>query len=203
MKFLSIPLCVLILLLTGCAGVGSEFECNATTSDSCMTMEEANKKAKSMTDTSKAAPAAGVSQSQANSLPELALISDAVVPDAPAQYTKATNPFNENERLVFTPIDSDMAPRETEVKELFGNSAGSAEAMVKAQAYPVRPLVTLESCTVTTCPQEQKATAHRLSEGVARIWIASYVDADDVLHQPGHVMFVIKPSSWQQIQSVN
>lgn len=30
------------LLLTGCAGTETEFECNATTSDTCMTMEQAN-----------------------------------------------------------------------------------------------------------------------------------------------------------------
>ncbi|HGE5816234.1 TraV family lipoprotein, partial [Escherichia coli] len=34
------------LLLSGCAGTSTEFECNATTSDTCMTMEQANEKAK-------------------------------------------------------------------------------------------------------------------------------------------------------------
>ncbi len=34
------------LLLSGCAGTVQEFECNATTSDTCMTMEQANEKAK-------------------------------------------------------------------------------------------------------------------------------------------------------------
>ncbi|HBT6130031.1 MULTISPECIES: type IV conjugative transfer system lipoprotein TraV, partial [Klebsiella] len=34
------------LLLTGCAGTETEFQCNATTSDTCMTMEQANEKAK-------------------------------------------------------------------------------------------------------------------------------------------------------------
>lgn len=34
------------LLLSGCAGTNTEFECNATTSDTCMTMEQANEKAK-------------------------------------------------------------------------------------------------------------------------------------------------------------
>ncbi len=32
------------LLLTGCAGTETEFQCNATTSDTCMTMEQANEK---------------------------------------------------------------------------------------------------------------------------------------------------------------
>lgn len=34
------------LLLSGCAGTDSDFECDATTSDTCMTMEQANEKAK-------------------------------------------------------------------------------------------------------------------------------------------------------------
>ncbi|MBK5145546.1 type IV conjugative transfer system lipoprotein TraV [Budviciaceae bacterium BWR-B9] len=203
MRFISISLLTTVLLLTGCAGVNSEFECNATTSDSCMTMEEANQKAKSMTYTSKAVPAAGVSQGQVSALPELALTSDAVVPETPAQHTKATNPFNKDERLVFTPINLDSEPQESEVKALFKHSAGAAYEVAKQETYPMQPLVTLASCTVTTCPQEKKVTAHRLNEGTARLWVAPYVDADDVLHQPGHVLFVVKPSSWQQIQSVN
>ncbi|HFO9907737.1 TPA: type IV conjugative transfer system lipoprotein TraV, partial [Escherichia coli] len=36
------------LLLSGCAGTNSDFECDATTSDTCMTMEQANEKAKKM-----------------------------------------------------------------------------------------------------------------------------------------------------------
>lgn len=42
-------LCLLfsMCLLSGCAGMKSSFDCNATAQDSCMTMEEANKKAQS------------------------------------------------------------------------------------------------------------------------------------------------------------
>ncbi|EGV3463184.1 type IV conjugative transfer system lipoprotein TraV [Salmonella enterica] len=36
-----IPFCG-ALLLSGCAGTNSDFECTATTSDTCMTMEQAN-----------------------------------------------------------------------------------------------------------------------------------------------------------------
>lgn len=35
-----------VLLLAGCAGTSSGYGCNATTSDSCMTMRQANEKAK-------------------------------------------------------------------------------------------------------------------------------------------------------------
>lgn len=53
------------LLLSGCAGTSTEFECNATTSDTCMTMEQANEKAKELEQSSEAKPVAA-------SLPRLA-----------------------------------------------------------------------------------------------------------------------------------
>lgn len=53
------------LLLSGCAGTNSDFECDATTSDTCMTMEQANEKAKKLEQSSEAKPAAA-------SLPRLA-----------------------------------------------------------------------------------------------------------------------------------
>lgn len=176
MKYLTIPLFAIVLSLTGCAGVNSEFECNATTSDSCMTMEEANQKAKSVTDTSKAAPAADVSLNLANSsLPKIAPLSQATsIQDGQGG----------------TVTQADMT-------SMLKNSAGTAESIAS------KPLTTLSSCTVTSCPKEAQVIAHRLSEGIAQLWVAPYIDADDVLHQPGNVIFVVKPSSWQQIKSVN
>lgn len=47
-----------MLLLSGCAGTNSDFECDATTSDTCMTMEQANEKAKKMEQFSEAKPVA-------------------------------------------------------------------------------------------------------------------------------------------------
>ncbi|MBJ9324981.1 type IV conjugative transfer system lipoprotein TraV [Citrobacter freundii] len=41
------------LILTGCAGMKSEFDCNATASNGCMTMDEANNKARAMTENQK------------------------------------------------------------------------------------------------------------------------------------------------------
>lgn len=38
-----------ILLLSGCAGVKSDFDCDATTSDRCMTMSQANQLARDKT----------------------------------------------------------------------------------------------------------------------------------------------------------
>lgn len=40
------PLLAGVVLLTGCAGAKSDFECNATSSDSCMTIDAANNMAR-------------------------------------------------------------------------------------------------------------------------------------------------------------
>ena len=60
------------LLLSGCAGTSTEFECNATTSDTCMTMEQANEKAKKLEQSSEAKPVAA-------SLPGAAVMPGAAV----------------------------------------------------------------------------------------------------------------------------
>ena len=67
-----------VLLLTGCAGVKSNFDCDATTSDTCMTMTKANQLARD-----KAAKNTG--KSAAGGLPSLVNLpatSAAVIPSA-------------------------------------------------------------------------------------------------------------------------
>lgn len=46
MNKLIMPLLAGVVLLTGCAGAKSDFECNATSSDSCMTINAANNMAR-------------------------------------------------------------------------------------------------------------------------------------------------------------
>ncbi|TXT74967.1 type IV conjugative transfer system protein TraV, partial [Klebsiella pneumoniae] len=38
----------------------------------------------------------------------------------------------------------------------------------------------------------------RKGEETTSLWIAPYVDADDVYHQPATVLFVVTPSAWGQ-----
>ncbi|WP_407261335.1 type IV conjugative transfer system lipoprotein TraV [Klebsiella pneumoniae] len=38
----------------------------------------------------------------------------------------------------------------------------------------------------------------RKGEETTSLWIAPYVDSDDVYHQPATVLFVVKPSAWGQ-----
>lgn len=46
MNTLIMPLLAGVVLLAGCAGAQSDFECNATSSDSCMTIDAANSMAR-------------------------------------------------------------------------------------------------------------------------------------------------------------
>ncbi len=132
------------LLLSGCAGTNTEFECNATTSDTCMTMEQANEKAKKLEQSSEAKPVAA-------SLPRLA---EGNFRTMPVQTVTATTP------------------------------SGSA-------AREVKTVVPVSSVTPVTPPRPL-----RTGEQTAALWIAPYIDNQDVYHQPSSVFFVIKPSAW-------
>ena len=50
MKVMILPVLAGIFLLAGCAGGKSTFDCGATAGDQCMTMQQANEKARMMTD---------------------------------------------------------------------------------------------------------------------------------------------------------
>ena len=161
------------IALTGCAGVQSDFECNATAGDSCMTMEDANNKAREM-----AAPAAG--KQAATSLPRLVNLpqrlasAPAIKPATAAQYTPAINPTR-----FLKPAAAVSAP---------------------AQAHPIAVFnagTTGERCLPRRCDDAGQARAVRTHEVTASVWIAPWVDTGDVFHQPGRISFVVSDSRWQ------
>ncbi|EHD0686114.1 TraV family lipoprotein, partial [Salmonella enterica subsp. enterica serovar Newport] len=59
MKKITLLLAGSALLLSGCAGVKSSFDCDATTSDTCMTMTKANQLARDKAAKQAGKPAAG------------------------------------------------------------------------------------------------------------------------------------------------
>lgn len=89
------------LLLSGCAGTSTEFECNATTSDTCMTMEQANEKAKKLEQSSEAKPVAA-------SLPRLA---EGNFRTMPVQTVTATTPSGSRPAVTAHPEQKLLAPR--------------------------------------------------------------------------------------------
>lgn len=159
-----------ILTLSGCAGTSSDFECNATTSDTCMTIEQANEKAKR-------------------------LEASAVKPDAAALPRLAEGNFRTVSAQPLTPppepvlsVASKSAPSTGAhfVANPFSHSAD--QKPVNNAAPVVAPQPTHESI-VDPRPL-------RVGEKTAGLWIAPYIDTQDVYHQPGRVYFVVKPSAW-------
>ncbi len=166
-----------VLLLAGCAGVSSEFGCNATTSDSCMTMEQANEKAKSLEEGSEAKPAAAA-------LPRLADGDFAAV-------GRDTGPVH-----VSVGSTSRLLPRQ---------DAASPAPVVPAYpaiAAPTAIVTTVSTCTLPRCAGVGSTRPARQAEQTAQLWIAPWIDSQDVYHQPGKVLFVVKPAVWGQPQSV-
>lgn len=79
-----------ILLLSGCAGVKSDFDCDATTSDRCMTMSQANQLAREKSGSdAPGKPAAGATLSPADLPRTVPLVSSHNVP---AQSVPTTTP---------------------------------------------------------------------------------------------------------------
>ena len=166
-----------VLLLAGCAGVSSEFGCNATTSDSCMTMEQANEKAKSLEEGSEAKPAAAA-------LPRLADGDFAAV-------GRDTGPGP-----VSAGSTSRLLPRQ--------GAASPARAVpaYPAIAAPAAIVTTVSTCTLPRCAGVGSTRPARQAEQTAQLWIAPWIDSQDVYHQPGKVLFVVKPAVWGKPQSV-
>ncbi|APS37001.1 MULTISPECIES: type IV conjugative transfer system lipoprotein TraV [Serratia] len=166
-----------VLLLAGCAGVSSEFGCNATTSDSCMTMEQANEKAKSLEEGSEAKPAAAA-------LPRLAEGDFAAV-------GRDTGPVP-----VSGGSTSRLLPRQGAA------SPAPAVPASPAIAAPASIVTTVSTCTLPRCAGVGSTRPARQAEQTAQLWIAPWIDSQDVYHQPGKVLFVVKPAVWGKPQSV-
>ncbi|XRW89915.1 type IV conjugative transfer system lipoprotein TraV (plasmid) [Serratia sp. PAMC26656] len=176
-SLLLIPVMGGVLLMTGCAGVSSEFGCNATSSDSCMTMEQANEKAKSLEEGSEAKPAAAA-------LPRLADGDFAAV-------GRDTGPVP-----VAVGSSSRLLPRQGAAS--LEPSAPTSPAI----AAPAPIVTTVSTCTSPRCAGVGSTRPARQAEQTAQLWIAPWIDNQDVYHQPGKVLFVVKPAVWGKPQSV-
>jgi len=175
-RLLLLPLVGGALLLTGCAGVSGDLECNATTSDRCMTMGQANQKARQLAGDVSGKPAAAA-------LPAL------VNPPPQASATPPVKP-------------SPLPARPAAV------STANQVTTVSVRSAPVtKPFVTaaasgLSSCPTGRCDSPGQVRSQRSAEAIAHVWVAPWVDTDDVFHQPGRVSFVVNDAQWQIPQSI-
>lgn len=154
------------LLLSGCAGTSSEFECNATTSDTCMTMHQANDKAKLKEEGDTVKPDAGA-------LPRL----------ADGNFSSASNS---------APATS--IPLPTPSVQCVANVPFTAKPIATASVKPAsQPYITPVSTPVVSTEYPRPL---RVGERTAQLWIAPYIDTADVYHQPSNVVFVVTSSHW-------
>ncbi|HBS7726928.1 TPA: type IV conjugative transfer system lipoprotein TraV [Klebsiella pneumoniae] len=172
------------LLLTGCAGTETEFQCNATTSDTCMTMEQANEKAKLKEERSDAKPAAA-------GLPQLA--------DGNFRTT-SPNSYPLPPQPVINPGRNTAPSVTVSNKPGFLNTVPvNHDDVLRTRTAPVyiRPVSLSTFTSPATIPGNYPRPL-RNGEETTSLWIAPYVDADDVYHQPATVLFVVTPSAWGQ-----
>lgn len=169
------------LLLSGCAGTSSDFECNATTSDTCMTMHEANDKAKLKEEGGTAV------KPDAGALPRLAEGSFSATSSvsAPPSYPLPTPVIQSTSRNPFSGKSASVP-----VTTVVPTPVMTVSAPVAA------PRVTPMTARSVVAPEYPRPL--RVGERTAQLWIAPYIDTADVYHQPSTVMFVVTPSRWGQ-----
>ncbi|ELY5940692.1 type IV conjugative transfer system lipoprotein TraV [Cronobacter malonaticus] len=178
MNKLILPLLAGAGLLSGCAGMNTEFDCNTVAHDQCMTMEQANQMAAGSTaGTEKAAAPAG--KPAADALPRLA-----PVPVSPSPLTGIQSASRDVGLRAARPAQagherSHLLPRRS--------AAPSASRPVTTPAYTSTAQVYAD--TGITPPV-------RVNPTTARLWIAAWTDSDDVYHQPAVVSFVAAPDHW-------
>ena len=156
--------------LTGCAGLNSDFDCNKTATDQCLTTGEANKLAaqgKSLDDLTAEKTA---KKPAGETLPALRNSAPVVNPFRPvsvaATGTAAAKPLN--------------------------------TAPVKASGSLVTPLATPSHATPVPFNTAGRVPVQRIPDATQRLWIAPWVDTDDNFHQPAVVEFVKNKSHWDE-----
>lgn len=186
MKTLLIISCA--CLLSGCAGMKSSFDCNATAQDSCMTMEEANQKAQGMP------PAAQTGKKPAPALPD-ALPAQPVPVKLPEQRSPAAGqPLRP---VTPRPGSGLLSPRSAPVMTTAA-APGHPAALQPVSHAAVRPVsrpdpsAGLNDTGITQAVYQPAPTA--------RVWIAGWIDDHDNFFQPAVVSFVIKQGQWAEYQ---
>lgn len=178
MKKLIMPLMAGAALLSGCAGMNTDFDCNAEAHDKCMTMEQANKMAAGSTVRDDRVDVRA-EKPVADTLPRLAPVPVSPSPltgiqaasrDAGQHSARLSQETSGAPRLLPRRSDSSLLPRQSV----------SVEYTSTAQVY---------ADTGVTPPV-------RVNPATARLWIAAWIDSDDVYHQPTVVSFVAAPDHW-------
>lgn len=199
MKNITLLLAGSVLLLSGCAGVKSSFDCDATTSDTCMTMMKANQLARDKAAKQAGKPAAGGLPSLVN----LPATSAEVVPSASRSAASTSSGVQ---------VISDR-PAVSGSTAAGTNTTATTSTLVPrpvagTPVTPVsRPAVSVgnpaPSCQNVRCDNPGTVHPQRSQDRIATVWIAPWVDSDNVFHQPGRVSFVVSSADWVLPSRIN
>lgn len=179
-------------LLSGCAGMNSDFDCNTVAHDRCITMEQANQQAAGRTSSSSAMSGfdgdAGKTDAAVETLPRLA-----PVPVSPSPLTGIQVATRDaGTRSVRTTTGSLLLPASRPVRPDVGGPAVPSHRPAVSPALPASsPVTEIQRYADTGVSQPV-----RVNPTTARLWIAGWIDRDDVMHQPSVVSFVVKPDHW-------
>lgn len=176
--FKVLPAVLLCGMLTGCAGMNSDFDCNKTATDQCLSMSDASHlaaKGKSLDDLTAAAQT--TPKPVAESLGSPSNIKPNVSPDRPISV-------------------AGLAPR-----PIAGTKVSNNDAMLRASTIPVtgshaNSQSAIRPITPTDYAGPGQVDARRIPDATQRLWIAPWVDEQDSFHQPAVVEFVKNKSRW-------
>lgn len=182
-----------VLLLSGCAGVKSSFDCDATTTDSCMTMTKANQLARD-----KAAKQAG--KPGAGALPSLVNLPVSPAAAAPSASRAVVGAPSGTRTVSTTPAVSAGVNTNTATSGLTPRPVAGTPVTTITSSVVSRPVVSgatpAPSCQSVRCDSPGAVHPQRSQDQTATIWIAPWVDSDNAFHQPGRVSFVVRPADW-------
>ncbi|QEM94305.1 type IV conjugative transfer system lipoprotein TraV (plasmid) [Kosakonia radicincitans] len=172
--------------LTGCAGMNSDFDCNATATDKCLTTAEANKLAAQGKSIDDIGAEKDVKKPAGETLPALRNTAPVVIPSRPVSVaaTGITPKAIAPRPIVASPTP--VTPTTTTRSTLTGQPLTT----------PIQPLPYVSPARSVS--DAGRVTAQRIPDATQRLWIAPWVDTDDNFHQPAVVEFVKNKSHWDE-----
>ncbi|AGO57698.1 type IV conjugative transfer system protein TraV (plasmid) [Serratia plymuthica 4Rx13] len=179
-KLLILTVITAAAVLTGCAGMNSDFECNKTAGDACLSMTEANALARSggSLETLQSGEKSSVKKPAGESLPML-----------------------NNTPPVLKPISAQTAIHPVQSEFIAKPINGSVNSQFNRNSVS-RPVVSTSSQGASLTSNTAGAVnAYRVPDQTQRLWVAPYVDKSDAFHQPSVVEFVKNKSHWYGVDN--
>ncbi|WP_323612696.1 type IV conjugative transfer system lipoprotein TraV [Pectobacterium versatile] len=167
-------------VLSGCAGMNSDFDCNKTATDQCLSMTEANKLAAKGKNIDDLGAEKSVKKPAGETLPAL----------------RNAAPIVNTNRSVSAASTGSQAFKTVSPRPIYSTPTSGAVASVQSKPN----LAEGKTSSVSPLPSADsgRVVAQRIPDVTQRLWIAPWVDTDDNFHQPAVIEFVKSESRWDQ-----